>query len=278
MKKDIEVVFTQDEWKYFRFICQKPVKMRYTVTTVAEQLNESSKKTRRILTELVDKGYLAAKTFKVTELGEQVFKEHIVWWNALKWKMENSWSVSQEKVIAVTDLMLCTVDPEFVQNVLEQSEYARMQEAAVADGEQISGSDFFGKIQEGSYFIGFSLLDDEKDGPGLFASLSSLNECFKRAADQVIEPLKSRLELTWISKAKVLEEISFQSNGTNHTRKPAGKSVAIPLSAIHFEHVAAYKLLDGELPIVINTEQTDEHGKMIKEKWEVRLECSILYG
>lgn len=272
---EIEVKFKEEEWRYFRILRQMPEDTKRVISYMTEQLNETRQKVRRVLIELIEKGYILDRSYQFTAEGERSYQEHMVWWRALVWRLR-AWNLPQDKIWMMADHLLCSSSPEFIGGAMEQYEYASMQEIPEAESERFDGTSFPGRLPYGTYHVGFCLIDGEENTENSpFAAISEINRHFGRQAKLVIEPTKSCLCLTWTEAKRRLEGITCSAAGRSQRRKAEDGRVEIPVSDMTFEHVQAYKMLEGELPLVIHV--SDGEGTEKEKSYPVFLELSLMY-
>lgn len=276
MQHTIEIQFCEEQWQCFRTLCQMPEGTSRATSYITRQLGETPRKIRRILAELVQKGYIAEKSYEVTDLGRSVYQEHFAWWKALVWRLRE-WDLPKEKVWLMADHMLCSTDADFVRELIEQYEYAQMRDIPEAVGAIIDDTDLSARIPEGIYHIGFCLLDEDSGDNLPFMSISPWQESFQRMAKLVVKARESHLELAWNNEHIRLEGITYWAGLRELFQKKDRSTgqVALPLTSLSFEHVPLYRLMKGEMKIILHIRKADGAGQT--EKYPLLLKLSLLW-
>ena len=255
-ERNIEVLLHHDEWKCMRILHEKPAEVSATVDYLAERTGWKPRHIADVLLKsLVKQGYLRARSFEFTAEGEQAYNTHLEWWLAILWKMRD-WKLDLEILQDMADRMLDDVTPEFIAASLDKMEFDRMREDEKAGSEQITESDFQGILRHGSYRVEFSLLNlphkEMSLGAPFPAALSEWNARFSPIGRLLVEPLRSRLEISWQCREEELLGVSYLLNGQEHYEEALDDCIPIYLTALQFERVPTYKLLDGEAEITLH--------------------------
>ena len=240
----IEVKLTGDAWKCMRILHERPETVSAAVDYLADRTGWKARHIADVLLKsLVQQGYLLPRSFRFTEEGERLYRQQLACWQAVVWRMRD-WPLPQEVVQDMADRMLGDVTPDFLAGSLDRMEFDQLREGADAESERISESDFQGILRHGSYRVEFTLLDGNGD-------FSVWNDCFARSLQLIIEPLRSRLQLSWQSPTAELLGLSYMLSGKTCHAAAENNTVEISLLALSFERVPAYRLLDGEMFLVL---------------------------
>ncbi len=262
----IEVKLSGDAWKCMRILHERPENVSAAVDYLADRTGWKARHIADVLLKsLVQQGYLLPRSFRFTEEGEQLYKRQLACWQAVIWRMRD-WPLPQEVLQDMADRMLGDVTPDFLAGSLDRMEFDRLREGADAESERITESDFQGILRHGSYRVEFTLL--EADG-----SFSPWNDCFARSLQLIIEPLRSRLQLSWQSPTAELLGISYTLAGKRCRAAVQQNMAELSLLALSFERVPAYRLLDGEMSLVL--EIRAQSGEV--QKVPLRLLLPLLY-
>lgn len=263
---ELQVSLYGDLWKCMRILYQRPANVTSAVDYLAACTGWKPRHIADVLLkELVQQGYLLSRSFRFTEEGERVYAMQHACWQSIVWRMRD-WPLPKEVLQDMADRMLGDVTPDFLAGSMDRMEFDRLRESSDAESEQISESDFQGILHHGSYRVEFTLL--EMDG-----SFSVWNDSFARAAQLIIEPLRSRLVLRWQNTAQQLQRVSYPVAGGQQSAEPENEIVEISLLGMHFERVPSYRLLDGEMVLCLQVKDAQGTGHMV----ELQLLLPLLY-
>ena len=277
--ENVEIGFSESEWRLFRLIKRIPEDNKITAADLAEQLEDSVRATRRNLAQLAEKEFITPRTFKVTKEGERAYKKHLRWWSAITWLLQ-SWGLPEEQSGPLADKLLCGTTPQMVEGIMEQNDKARINERPDAESEYIDNTDFYGQIESGSYAEGICFWNLE-DNSGYFRRLSPVSDWFSPQSKLFIELEKSRLELQWISNDVQLVGISYYMIGRERFQQPEGRVISLPIMAFSFTRVPRYRMLEGQLDVTVKVMRSggnDETGEMIRQEYRVRIELPMLFN
>lgn len=268
-KNSIEVLLHHDEWKCMRILHERPEGVGATVDFLAERTGWKPRHIADVLLKnLVKQGFLKARSFEFTPAGEAVYASHREWWMAILWKMRD-WDLDPEILKDQADRMLDDVTPEFILSCMEKMEFDRIKEGAEAIGEELLETDFQGVLKTGSYRVEFTLLEPS-------GGISEWNDSFEGTGNLVIEPLKSHLELIWKNEKYKLLGLSCQMAEEPHMEAAVNGRVSVYLTAMRFERVPVYRLLDGETELTLYLSERG-NADATAHRIPLRLELPLLY-
>ncbi|MDO4266812.1 MAG: hypothetical protein Q4C63_10185 [Eubacteriales bacterium] len=284
--QEIRPLFREEEWRCIRILHEKPQDAPAVRYTAGHMGLKESRLRDNVLSRLIEGGYLMPRTYDFTEAGEEAYRGHRRWWEALMWKLQET-GVAPEEALSLADALVCTQTAvPLIQKALEQEGYAQMQAERQVGSELIGETDFLGIIRPGIYKVDYCLLEParnrkESDVQGdrrqqkqmESAEISELTKLFEPEGRVIIEPITSRLELKWMQEEPVLCGVSCHMDGAEHYEPADDGRIRIYFRAISFEQVAKYRILDGECRIRLHFLQADG----TKEEREVRLELPLAY-
>lgn len=274
----VDIKFTEDEWRYFSILKKYPEDMKCTINDLVKQTGDGIRAVRKNLIALTEKGYLTARNFKITELGESAYREHMEWRYAILWVLR-SWGMAGEQAGLQADRLLFGTSQEFVECLVSQYDTEQVKQTSSVESEFIDNTDFFGQLDEGNYRESICFWDlDQKDG--YFYPLSPVGAWFDSQAELVIELQKSRVNLHWISGQVKLEGIFYRMMGRERfqTPKRPGEEISLPVMAFSFVRVPRYRMLEGSMDARILVQESDREGKPVKKEYAVRMELPMIFN